>query len=293
MKHEKILLLGATGMLGSSFAAHLADRDIARLPREALNVTQPRKLIDTVAATTATTIINCVADTDVEGAEAEPARAFAVNAMLPGLLAQAARETDALLVHFSSTGCYGHAVGDGLAPHSDFALLSPTTIHHKSKAAGELAILESGCRHLILRLGWLYGGSIHHRKNFVRARIVEARERAELYSDPYQSGSPTDVEDVVRQVRLLLDMHITGSFNCVATGAVSRFDYVRHVLTSAGLAPTLTPRRFSRRAPVSPNEAAVNDKLALLGLNRMPAWDAAVAAYVTALLAEEGRIADA
>ena len=292
MNRERVLLLGASGMLGSRFAAHLADRAVTLLPREALDVARPRQFIDAVTATAAKTIINCVADTDVEGAEAEPARAFAVNALLPGLLAQAARETDALLVHFSSTGCYGHAAGDGLAPHSDFAPLHPTTVHHKSKVAGEAVILEAGCRHLILRLGWLYGGSIMHRKNFVRARIVEAREKTEVFSDPYQSGSPTDVEDVVRQVLLLLDAHITGTFNCVATGAVSRFDYVRHILTSAGLSPALIPKRFSRRAPVSPNEAAVNDKLTLLGLNRMPAWDAAVTAYVEALLAEERRAAD-
>jgi dTDP-4-dehydrorhamnose reductase len=289
---ERVLLLGASGMLGSRFAAHLADRPVTLLPREALDVTKPRQLIDAVMATSAATIINCVADTDVEGAEADPARAFAVNAVLPGLLAQAARDTRALLVHFSSTGCYGPAAGDGLAPHSDFALLHPTTIHHKSKAAGEAAILEAGCRHLILRLGWLYGGSITHRKNFVRVRIVEAREKSELFSDPYQIGSPTDVDDVVRQTLHLLDACITGSFNCVAVGVVSRFDYVRHILTSAGLSPNLQPKRFSRRAPVSLNEAAINDKLTLLGLNRMPVWDTAVTAYVEALLAEERRTID-
>lgn len=292
MNGERVLLLGASGMLGSRFAAHPADRPVMLLPRDVLDVTKPRQLIDAVTASSAATIINCVADTDVEGAEADPARAFAVNAILPGLLAQAARETGALLVHFSSTGCYGPAAGDGVAPHSDFAPLHPTTVHHKSKAAGETAIIEAGCRHLILRLGWLYGGGITHRKNFVRARIVEAREKPDLFSDPSQIGSPSDVEDVVRQTLLLLDARITGSFNCVASGAVSRFDYVRHILTSAGLSFNLTPKRFSRRAPVSPNEAAVNDKLSLLGLNGMPAWDTAVAAYVETLLAQERQAAD-
>ncbi|WP_411034592.1 SDR family oxidoreductase [Shinella sp. BYT-45] len=292
MNHRPVLLLGASGMLGSRFAAHLAGRPLALVPREALDVTRPRHLVDAIVATSAATIVNCVADTDVEGAEAEPSRAFAVNALLPGLLAQAAREMDALLVHFSSTGCYGRAAGGGLAPHSDFSPLHPTTVHHKSKAAGEAAILEAGCRHLVLRLGWLYGGSMGHRRNFVWARILEARQKPELFSDPHQIGSPTDVEDVVRQTLLLVDERMTGSFNCVASGAVSRFDYVRHILASAGLSPVLVPKRFDRRAPVSPNEAAVNDKLTLLGLNRMPAWDAAVTAYVEALLAEEGRSAD-
>ncbi|KRB60110.1 hypothetical protein ASE04_25690 [Rhizobium sp. Root708] len=284
----RILLLGAGGMLGSRFALALADRDLVMLPREQLEVTRPRELVDTVARMSASVIINCAADTDVEGAEASPAPAFSVNAILPGLLAQAAAESGAMLVHLSSTGCYGRGADENAAPHSDFAPLAPTTVHHKSKAAGETAIRETACRHLILRLGWLYGGSAAQRKNFVSARIAEARQKTELASDPYQTGSPTNVDDVVVQTLALLEARILGTFNCVATGAVSRFDYVRHILKSAGLFPRLVPTRFQRLAPVSENEAAINDKLNLLGLNRMPAWDEGVSAYVASLLADEG-----
>lgn len=286
MRPARILLLGASGMLGSRFASQLLGRDVVTLDRALLDVTQPRQLIEAVMQTQASIIINCVADTDVERAEDEPDRAFAVNALLPGLVGQAAQRMDALLVHFSSTGCYGLSEA-GTEPHSDFAPLHPTTAHHRSKAQGELAVLASGCRHLILRLGWLYGGSLAHRKNFVWARIVEARQKAEIYSDPYQIGSPTNVDDVVRQTEILIEEGIEGSFNCVAGGAVSRFDYVRHILLAAGLSPVLLPKRFVRRAPVSPNEAAQNNKLTLLGLNHMPSWDLALSAYVQTLLEQE------
>ncbi|MGV1870972.1 SDR family oxidoreductase [Agrobacterium rosae] len=282
-----ILLIGEAGMLGSRFAVDFNVEQIMTLPREAFDVTCPRDLIDKVLGTSASVIINCAAHTDVEGAESDRAPAFSTNAILPGLLGQAARESDALLVHFSSTGCYGPNADNSLAPHSDFAALNPTTIHHKSKAAGEIAVREAGCRHLVLRLGWLYGGSAAHRKNFVWARITEARKKTEMASDPYQYGSPTNVGDVVKQAKTLIEADITGTFNCVASGAVSRFDYVRHIFDSAGLFPRLLPQRFKRQAPVSPNEAAINEKLDLLGLNRMPSWDAALSAYVAALLAEE------
>lgn len=286
MKQGRILLLGASGMLGSRFANRFSDLDVVSLERSLLEVAQPARLMEAVQSSRASIIVNCVADTDVERAESEPTPAFAVNALLPGLLGQAARRMDALLVHFSSTGCYGPS-GDSLEPHSDFAPLRPTTVHHRSKAEGEAAILASGSRHLILRLGWLYGGSLTHRKNFVRGRILEAREKPELFSDPYQIGSPTDVDDVVFQTQTLLEEGIEGTYNCVALGCVSRFDYVRHILASAELSVPLLPRRFTRRAPVSPNEAARNDKLVLLGLNQMPAWDVAVSRYVKALLEQE------
>lgn len=282
-----MVLTGATGMLGSRFAKGLQEQDLLTLARADLDITRPRDLIDRIVAAAPSVIINCAADTNVDKAESDPAPVFSTNALLPGLLAQAARETQALLVHFSSTGCYGPGKGDSLAPHSDFEELHPTTVHHKSKAAGEVAIREAGCRHLILRLGWLYGGGITYRRNFVWARILEARSQSELSSDPHQIGSPTHVDDVVEQTLHLLETRLTGTFNCVADGAVARFDYVKRILELAGLSPRMVPKRFMRLAPVSPNEAASNDKLRLLGLDRMPGWEAALSKYVDALLAED------
>ena len=287
MSASPILLLGAGGMLGSAFLTAFGDRPVLRLPRDVLDVTKPRALIDAIVTMAPGIIINCAADTNVEKAESDPASSFAVNAMLPALLGQAAHEAGSLLVHFSSTGCYGRKPDGDLAPHSDFAPLNPTTVHHRSKVAGEMAVREAGCAHLILRLGWLYGGSIHQPKNFVWARIREARGKSELASDPHQLGSPTFVGDVVKQTLLLLDQRITGTFNCVATGSVSRYDYVARILALAGLSPRLLPVRFQRVAPVSPIEAAVNDKLQLLGLDVMPNWDEALAGYVRSLLSEE------
>jgi len=287
MTSASMILTGASGMLGSRFAKSLQEKGLLTLSREKLDITRPRELIDGIVAASPSVIINCAADTNVEKTESDPAPAFSANALLPGLLAQAARETGALLVHFSSTGCYGRGIGDSLTPHSDFDAVYPTTVHHKSKVAGEVAIREAGCRHLILRLGWLYGGGIAYRRNFVWARILEARAQSELSSDPHQIGSPTHVDDVVAQALHLLETRLTGTFNCVAEGAVARFDYVKRILDLAGLAPRMIPKRFARLAPVSPNEAASNDKLKLLGLNRMPGWEEALSKYVDALLAED------
>ncbi len=278
------LLIGSSGMLGSAFRSHLPKSNLVLLDRFALSVQEPTKLLSTVSEISPSLIINCAADTNVEAAEQSPAAGFAANALLPGILAQAARDADALLVHFSSTGCYG---GNSTAPHSDFEQLNPASAHHRSKAAGEAEVRDAACRHLILRLGWLYGGTVEHKKNFVMARIKEARGSEPMSSDPYQTGSPTYVDDVVRQTSMLIEANLTGTFNCVATGAVTRYDYVARILLLAGLDKRLTPKRFARKAPVAANEAAVNDKLTLLSLNKMPEWDVSLASYIQTLLAAE------
>lgn len=281
------LLIGSSGMLGSAFRSHLPKGNLVLLDRFASNVQEPTQLLSTLSEISPGLIINCAADTNVEAAEQYPAAAFAVNALLPGILAQAARDVGALLIHFSSTGCYG---GNSSAPHSDFEQLNPASAHHRSKAVGEAEVRDAACRHLILRLGWLYGGTVEHKKNFVMARIKEARGSALMSSDPYQIGSPTYVDDVVRQTSMLIEANLTGTFNCVATGSVTRYDYVARILSLAGLDKRLTPMRFARKAPVAANEAAVNDKLTLLNLNKMPEWDVSLTNYIQTLLAAEKNV---
>ncbi len=275
------LLVGAGGMLGSAFRRHLPS-DLVCLGRDQLDVSQPEAIRDRIMSIAPSLVINCAADTDVERAEGDAGPAYAVNALLPELLAQTCRKAGARFVHFSSTGCYGDWKR---TPYGDWDPLRPTTVHHQAKASGEEAVRNAWPDSLVLRLGWLYGGDAGHRKNFVWARMNEAGSAEEMVSDPHQTGTPTYVGDVVAQTIRLLDAGLSGTFNCVADGAVTRFDYVQRILELAGHGTRLRPRRFMRKAPVSANEAAVNTKLALLHLDIMPRWDEALARYVTSLAA--------
>lgn len=269
---RRIALLGRDGMLGSTFARLWQDRtSLALIRGERSRSTQ--LLLEGLAELQPNIIVNCIAHTDVEGAEDAEALSYAVNTDLPAALAEHCARTGALLVHFSSTGCYG---GTTTARHSEYSPLLARSVHHKSKIAGERAVVLSGCRHLIFRLGWLYGGATAQRKNFIRARIREGRVAAEegrvVRSNAFQFGSPTLVDDVVRQVEYALEEGLTGAFNCVADGAVSRYAYVSAILLTAGICCAIEPGVFPRRAPVADNESAVNLKLLSLGADRMPDW---------------------
>lgn len=283
----RIVLTGAGGLLGSAFRQRLAGADLMCLGRQALAVEQAADWMARLQHHKPTLILHCAADTRVDAAEAEPAAAWQANALLPELLAQVARRTGARMVHFSSTGCYGDAVDGSEAPHGDYAPLLARSAHHRAKVAGEAAVQASGAEALILRLGWLYGGGADAPRNFVMARIREARGRDELASDPTQRGNPTWVEDVVTQTLTLLDAGMTGTFNCVAQGSATRIEYVQRILAEAGLTTRLVPQRFHRQAPVAANEAARTDKLSWIGLNVMPPWEEALARYVAQLISSE------
>lgn len=277
-----IVVAGAKGILGLAFMAGLPEGRAIGLGRADLDAAAPAAVIRQVVALAPSVIVNCAADTDVEGAEADDSRAVAVNIHLARALAEAAREVGARFVHFSSTGCYGDWK---TAPYEESDPLRPTTAHHRSKARGEEAVSRALPEALILRLGWVFGGAPGQRKNFVWARLQEATGRAVIGSDPRQIGSPTSARDVVAQVAHLLSRHeVQGVFNCVGGGLpASRLDYVAAILAAAGSGTRVEPAIFQRRATVSANEAAVNARLQVLEVERMPPWRLSLATFVTCL----------
>ena len=261
-------------MLGSAFAKRLgADATLAS--RADLDVCDAARIFQLVAVIKPDVVINCAGDVDAERAESNPDPPYKANVLLPSLLATACSRSSVRFVHFSSTGCYGDWKK---GPFTEEDNLAPPTIHHQSKAAGERAVRDAGCDHLILRTGWLFGGGPNHKKNFVWRRLVEANRHHVLASDTAQWGNPTLVDDVVEQTLLLIGIGLSGTYNCVSPQPTTRFAYVSAIVSTAGLACRVEPSgAFRRLAPVSSNETATNYRLNLLGLDRMPDWTESLA----------------
>lgn len=278
MPDGTVVLTGAGGILGGAFSALLPAERLVCLGRADLDPADPDGAAKRIAQLAPSLLINCAADTDVEGAEAAPERAFAVNTILAGALARGAAEAGCAMLHMSSTGCYGDWK---TTPYTEDDPLRPTTVHHRSKAEGETAVLAAHPGALVLRLGWLFGGQPGQRKNFVWARLKEARGAAEIGSNPGQVGNPTAAADVAAQALALARDGVSGVVNCVGGGdPASRLQYVAAILQAGGSATRVVPVTFARRAPVSPNEAAVNARVQYLGYPAMPDWTASLAKFV-------------
>jgi dTDP-4-dehydrorhamnose reductase len=277
-----VILTGASGILGSAFISHLAAHSVVCLNRTDLDCNNLDGVFRRIVQLKPSLVINCAADTDVEAAEINPEPAFAVNATLAGLIARAAAAAGAPMLHFSSTGCYGNWKD---TPYEESDPLRPTTVHHASKARGEEEVLLANRSALVMRLGWVYGGGPGQRKNFVWARILEARGKELIGSNPFRIGCPTFAGDVVRQALLCMQERVSGIVNCVGAGPpASRLDYVEAILSASGSDTRVMPVAFPRKAPVSPNEAATNTRLHFLGIETMPPWRATLVTFVRSLL---------
>ncbi|MCU0757021.1 MAG: dTDP-4-dehydrorhamnose reductase [Xanthomonadales bacterium] len=153
-------------------ADHVADLD------------QPATLAGLVERIAPAVVVNAAAWTAVDRAEAEPEAAWRANAEAPGALARGCAAVGALLVHYSTDYVFD---GSGEAPRDEDAATAPRSSYGKSKWAGEQAVRDSGCAHLILRTQWVYAA---RGQNFLRTMLkLAGRESLAIVDDQY--GAPT------------------------------------------------------------------------------------------------------
>ena len=278
----RILLTGASGLLGSAIvrvSEELGHNCIA-FKRSSWN--WQNCLIDDELLFDIDLIVHAAANTDVEECEKQPEICYRDNTLLTECLAKAAAKANLNFVFISSTGIYG---SHKTSPYAEFDEVKPTTHYHRSKFLAEERILQLIPGSLIIRTGWLYGGGFGIPKNFVANRIKEARGSAngEIFSNIDQYGNPCYNIDVAERILELTERGMSGVFNCVNEGSVSRYEYVQSIMEFAGLNSVVSQASsaaFNRHAKVSNNESARNWKAELLGFEKMPCWKVSLEKYI-------------
>lgn len=225
----KILLFGRSGQLGSALSRSLAPLGQLIAPDRHVDFSNPSAVYDFVADQKADVIVNAAAWTAVDDAEDNKEAVRLINTEAPAMLARAARECDALLVHYSTDYVFD---GSGSRPWRETDTARPCNVYGASKLAADDAIKASGCRHLIFRCSWIYAdeGSSFLQKMM---QLAMARETLSVVDD--QIGSPTHahlIADVTAHAMNQACSHpgkFDGIYHLAANGALSWFDYACHI----------------------------------------------------------------
>jgi len=189
----KILLIGCNGQVGWELARLLpALGELRATAREDLDLADADAVRRAVRDARPELIVNAAAYTAVDKAESEPELAMRINGIAPGVMAEEAKRAGALLVHYSTDYIFD---GAKRAAYVEDDAPAPLNAYGRTKLAGELAIRESGCRHLILRTSWVYGPQ---GANFVRTMLRLAQTRGELRVVDDQRGAPTSSLQLAR-----------------------------------------------------------------------------------------------
>lgn len=182
----KILLTGATGQVGWELARTLLPiGDVLAVDRSQADLTNLDSLTAIVHQYKPDVIVNPAAYTAVDKAEADQEQAFLINAKAPGILAEAAKKLEALMVHYSTDYVFD---GTKNSPYTETDATNPQNVYGASKLAGEQAIQAVGGDYLILRTSWVYAS---RGNNFLKTilRLVGEREELKIVAD--QVGAPT------------------------------------------------------------------------------------------------------
>ncbi|MCY1272843.1 dTDP-4-dehydrorhamnose reductase [compost metagenome] len=234
---SRILLLGANGQVGWELRRSLAPLgELIACDRQQCDLSDLQQLAERVRTEKPDIIVNAAAHTAVDKAESDAANARRVNAEAVAVLAAAAHDLDALLVHYSTDYVFD---GSGSAPFEEESATGPLNVYGQTKLEGEQAIRNSRCRHLIFRTGWVYAA---RGSNFARTMLRLAKEREELKVVADQIGAPTSAELIADVTALILHRlqhdadlaaHTQGTYHLVASGETSWHGYAQFIVREA------------------------------------------------------------
>jgi len=294
----RILLFGKGGQLGWELQRSLAPLGkliaLGTNDQPCADFTRPSDVAATVRALAPDIIVNAAAYTAVDKAESDTQNAMAVNAVTPGVLAEAAAGLGAWLVHYSTDYVFD---GSGVTPWREDDPTAPLNEYGRGKLAGEENIRAAGGRHLIFRTSWVYaarGG------NFARTMLKLAQERDALKVIDDQYGAPTGADllaDLTAHAlrAALRQPDLTGTYHAAPAGETTWHGYARHVIAQARAAglPLKVSDDAIQAVPTSafptPARRPANSRLdtrklrTAFGLH-LPEWQAGVDRMLTEIL---------
>lgn len=289
MKH--IIITGAAGQLGHACQLALPfteEFSVYAFDRRQLDITDPdiiNRVLDQLPQINYW--INCAAYTRVDDAEEQVREATLSNVLAPGFIAQACKERNVHMFHFSSDYVYDNGLR---RPLKEDDPVSPRSIYARTKLEGEFEIQHTGASHTIIRTSWVYGPNGH---NFVNTMLRVGKTKSSLSIVGDQVGAPTytiDIADAVKQLILLHQLGQTdktqGVFNYANAGEVTWDEFARTIFRKSNIAcevHTITASEYGAAAP-RPDYSVLNcNKISPLLTSPIPTWEQALDRYLKSL----------
>ena len=270
----KILLLGASGMLGSDCLKVFSEsHDVVAPTKKELNIIKWDLVIEKLQTVSPDVVVNCAAFTDVDACESDDKMISKINVEGPRNLAQACARFHCKFVQISSDYVF-----DGTKPfpqpYFEDDPPHPISAYGKQKMESEVAVRENSPNYIIVRTAWLYG---INGKNFMTSILKKALETKgdtlKVAND--QWGSPTWTYRVAQQILKLIEQDARGIYHATAEGYCTRYDWAKFFIQRLGIKVKVEPcsmKDFPQKAKRPVNCLLENRNLKEQGLNVMRPW---------------------
>ncbi|MEI6650494.1 MAG: dTDP-4-dehydrorhamnose reductase [Candidatus Moraniibacteriota bacterium] len=244
---KKILILGSKGMLGQELVRVFAEggHDVTGWDQGDIDVTDTVSSREKIVAIAPDVIINAVAYNAVDACEtdeAEFAKAWRLNAEVPGELAAIAEALGAVFIHYSTDYVFdGEQRGDGYAEDAE---PNPLCKYGESKRGGEKTVSAIGGKYYIIRLSKLFGKpavSASAKQSFFAKMAEMANGNDFVSAVDDENGCFTYAPDLAEaSYALAMDSAPSGIYHLVNEGAATWYGALVEYFKIAGIKATVT-----------------------------------------------------
>lgn len=257
-RRRRVLITGAGGQLGHALEQAFAGDDVVALTHSGWDVTQAPG--DDLRRDAPDLVLHAAAWTDVDGAEADPQGAAAVNV---GGTAHAA-SLGAPLVTYSTDYVFD---GRKRSPYLESDGPNPLSAYGRTKLHGEAA---AGRQAWVLRTSWLFGPT---GRNFLLTMLRLGEDRDEVSVVDDQRGCPTYVGHLAAATRELVDTDLPrGLWHVAADGDCTWADFADAIFAEAGLACRVRRIATAELGRPAPRPAYSVLRSGRAGAPRLPHW---------------------
>ena len=277
---SKILIIGAKGMLGQYLAQTFRDETLVLRDKEEIDITNQDDVNSQIKDLKPDIIINAAAYNDVDRAEADEEIANLVNGQAVGFLAKAAKEIDAILVHYSSDYVFDGEKEEG---YKESDQPNPISKYGASKYLGEQELQENCVKYYLIRLSRLFGKvgtGQGTKKSFVDKILEVAEGKNELEVVDQELSSPTYAADLAEYTKALLShQEPFGIYHGANSGGCTWHGFAKEIFKIKGIEIDLIPvvgDKFPRPAKRPQYSVLLNTKFI-----QIRSWQEALKEYLT------------
>jgi dTDP-4-dehydrorhamnose reductase len=230
---EKVLITGASGLLGSKLVKALSD-GYEVIPSHnthpihpdsvRMDIVDGKEVARVLSAVKPELVVHAAAETNVDKCETNRELAWAVNVEGTRNVAEACRKMAMKLVYVSTD--YVFDGERGLYGEEDEA--NPVNYYGVTKLRGEELVREICEDSVVVRTSVLYGW--HPSKvNFATWVIdsLKSGRRISVAQDHY--NSPTLAEDLAEMIMRIVEMNASGVYHTAGSERVSRYDFAMKI----------------------------------------------------------------
>lgn len=225
----KVLVLGATGLVGTAIIEELNYRGIESIPLSGddINIEFTDEVEKCITSFSPDVVINCVALQAINKCELYPIDAFRINTLSLRYLSKLCNERDITLIHFGS-----HIIFDGLklTPYTEEDNPNPNSIYAITKYMGEFLVKNNVKKYYILRIPTIFGQRKLGYKGITDKIIdwIENKDKIRMADDSYTTF--TYSKDVAKKtIDMLINKEPYGIYHISNKGMTTYYEFANEI----------------------------------------------------------------